>query len=408
MKVVIVGAGASGLMAAIAAAERGCKVCVLECKDKPAKKIYATGNGKCNLTNRSMSPDCYRSDDPEKILLKNALHHFGEADTRRFFEKRGLLLKERDGYVYPSSGQAATVVQCLLEACRRAGVEIRCNSTVTKIEKKEGRYQISLQEKETKEKPVKNKTEMADAVMIAVGTGAGGFGCAYDAGKITEGLGISMVKERPSLCGLKCREKAFFSKVSGVRCDAEIHLFAVENGKKQSLAIERGELQLTEYGLSGIPVFQISGYAARALEEGKKVTAVISYLPDFSREMLGKHFLKTEKDTLRFDFSMVFHEKIVNAVISCFPEIKTAESMIEKLKHMEVLVVSCHSANAQVYAGGVDTRALDMNFQSKRHKNLYFIGEATDVDGICGGYNLQYAWSSGYIAGCHVAEKRKK
>lgn len=238
MKIIVIGGGASGLTAAICAAGQGAKVTVLEAADRPAKKIYATGNGKCNLTNQKMDELCYRGMDPE--FAKRTLEKFGFEETLEFFGNMGMMFKNRNGYFYPSSGQASSVAELLIHRCEEAGVSIRVNCMVKEVTKKNGTFLIRCKVQKKQGKKVleeKEITEKCDKVILAAGSNAGGFGCEITGSRIAAQMGHCIVPEVPALTALECGQKAFFQKNSGVRTDGKItvldegeHILAEDTG----------------------------------------------------------------------------------------------------------------------------------------------------------------------------------
>ena len=415
MRIVIIGGGASGLMAAVTAAENGAAVTVLECGNKPAKKLYATGNGKCNLTNTDMSAGYYRSADTN--LVKKTIERFGYKDTLNFFSGLGLLFKDRNGYIYPSTGQAATVAQLLVRRCQELGVRIKCSTKVLSVQKHKNRFIIkcSSEEKETK----KEQEETADIAILAAGSPAGGFGCKVTGAMLASSFGHKIIPLVPALTALKCENTQFFKAASGVRVEAETALCRSKN--RQIIAKDTGELQITDYGISGIPVFQISRYAGYAFLQKEEIAAIIDFLPEYDFFTLLEAVKKSRKmygnRTILETLSLIFHEKLVRGVLlsSGIKEnqklSKLDDSEIKKLlyhfKQFSVKITGTNDIkNSQVCAGGVSTLELTEDFMSKKAENLYIIGETVDVDGICGGYNLQFAWASGHIAGRAASLKK--
>lgn len=453
MKIIIIGGGASGLTAAVVAAENGAEVTVLEGKNKPAGKLYATGNGKCNLTNMDMSDRYYRSADTG--LVKKTIKRFGYQDTLDFFHSLGLTFKNRNGYIYPSTGQAATVAELLVKRCKELGVNIKCTSMAVSLKKRKDnkfvvRYicgnenqkndarkssiqrnnirrnemnqkNVSQNDVDWKTDSIKEIEETADKVILAAGSSAGGFGCRVTGPELAKAAGHTIIPLVPALTGLKCENKNFFQTAAGVRIDAKVTLYQEEN--RQPVAKDMGELQLTEYGISGIPVFQISRFAGYALLQKQKVIVQIDFLPEYGFNMLLGE-IKNSKNlygnrSISEVLSLIFHAKLVKGILLS-AEVKENQKISELsdreqkrlLRYFKQFSVNVTGINeikhAQICAGGVSTMELTDDFMSKKAENLYITGETVDVDGICGGYNLQFAWASGYIAGMAASYKKNK
>lgn len=422
MKIIVIGGGASGLMAAAIAAENGARVTVLEGKEKPAKKLYATGNGRCNLTNTDISEKYYRSANTE--LIKKTIKRFGYQNTLDFFHGLGLMFKDKNGYIYPSTGQAATVAELLVKRCRELQVNIKCASMVVSLKKtKEDKFvikYINIQEK-NEQGNTKQIEEIADKVILAAGSTAGGFGCKVTGTELAKMAGHTIIPLVPALTGLKCENKKFFQTVAGVRIDAKVTLYQGEN--RQVIAEDIGELQLTDYGLSGIPVFQISRFAGYGLLQKQKVAVQIDFLPEYDFYMLLGELKSSRKlypnRSISEILSLIFHAKLVKGVLLS-AEIKESKKISEfsdkeqkrLLSYFKQFFVKVTDINemkhAQICAGGVHTTELTDDFMSKKEEHLYIVGETVDVDGMCGGYNLQFAWASGYIAGKSASWKAKK
>lgn len=385
--VIIVGAGASGLTAAIMAARNGAKVTILEHNEKPGKKIAATGNGKCNLTNQNMSVEAFRGNDTQ--IVEEILEQFSLEDTIKFFQELGVFFTDKNGYLYPRSGQASSVTDVLCMEARNLGVKIKTKEHVTSVFPYEKGWQV--------------KTETwhyeADAVILANGSCAsnisGSDGSGYE---IAESLGHRIIKPLPALTALKCHGKKH-AGWAGVRIDGKIILFI--NGIP--IGSEYGELQLTEYGVSGIPVFQLSRYAIRALEERKMVSVTLDFMPEMSMDDLHECLenrrkncpYKSEKDIL----IGMFPEKLIK-ILNAQPDLEHAIKMFEL-----DIAAGLPFEQAQVCSGGVSAEDIDYStMESKIQSGLYFAGELIDIDAVCGGYNLQWAWSSGAVAGIHAAK----
>ncbi|MBT9779606.1 aminoacetone oxidase family FAD-binding enzyme [Clostridium sp. MCC353] len=402
--VMIAGGGASGLTAAIWAARTGAKVTVLEHMDRVGKKILSTGNGRCNLTNLYMEKECYRCGQPEFPM--DVIRGFDVKATLDFFRELGILPKDRQGYVYPNSDQAASVLDVLRSENVHRNVEMICGCDVKRIKKTRAGFELITSAGNYK----------PDAVILAAGSKAapstGSDGSGYE---LAAGLGHRIIKPLPALVQLRCEGK-FFKQLTGVRTDAELCLLA--DGKP--LARDRGELQLTDYGISGIPTFQISRFASVALDRKKKVSVSIDFLPDMSLDETWE-FLKARIRRMHYKrcdelLTGVLNKKLAavllkqagingdGAVSSISPDqVKSLTGQIKKFV-VKVSAVNPYE-NAQVCCGGVDTAEIvSSTMESKLVKGLYIAGELLDVDGICGGYNLQFAWSSGALAGIHAAK----
>lgn len=425
--VVVAGGGASGLAAAIFAADNGARVTVLEHNDRVGKKILATGNGKCNLTNMSgMYGKYYSSDNDSLDKIYSALARFDAVKTRDFFKKLGLFTKEkRDHGVYPVSEQASIVLDVLRSECDRLGVNIWTDSEITSIVPdrnggvinitkyiREYRAQNKGGRKIKKSMVLAEKKEsvLYDKLILATGGKASpAFGSDGSGYRLAESLGHSIIKPLPALVQLKCSGD-FFKAVSGVRAQSRLTLYI----DGISAADGEGELQLTDYGISGIAVFQFSRLASRALYDGKKCEVGINFIfciDDYARLKITDYQHKTVEEFL----SGLVHKKIASVIcrkkgISVGMTVgqageKRVCECIELLKDFRVTVVEPNSfENAQVSCGGVPLKEVGCSFESVICDNVYIVGELLDCDGICGGYNLQWAWTTGAIAGTAAAK----
>lgn len=399
--VIIIGAGASGLMAAAAAASKGARVALLEHKDDIGKKILATGNGRCNFTNTDMSVNKFHG---SKALIKNGLSQFNYSDTIRFFKKLGIPAYDNAGYIYPNSRQAASVVAAFRMELMRLHVDVKTGINITDIKPADDRTGYCIQ---TDKGSFKSKR-----LIIACGlTASPKLGSDGSLFQQIEALGHHIQKPLPALCGFSC-DGLNFKKITGVRCDATVA--SVIDG--QMTEQNTGELQLADYGISGIPVFQISSLMSRALDKGQKVEVIIDFLPAFSDDELNgyikdRSITTTDNRSLNEMLNGLLNNKLLLELIhksGVSPDKKgrlltddDCKSLTRSIKHTAVSVKKPRGAEfAQVCAGGIYTKEIDVRtLESKIHPGLYFCGELLDVDGICGGYNLQWAWTSGYIAG---------
>lgn len=395
----IIGGGASGLFAAIWAAKRNKRVTILEHKDRPGKKILATGNGKCNYTNLVQNEECYRSNNT--AFASEVLRAFDTDKTVEFFKEIGIYPHERNGYLYPNSGQASSVLEVLLLEAERLNVKIECNTHVRQVDKK-------LRILTEREEYQADRVLLASGGMAnpALGSDGSGFAIAKD-------LGHKIITPLPALVQLKSREK-YFKALAGVRTEAEVSLYS---GKKL-LAKEKGEVLFADYGISGIPVMQVSRFAARALSEGRDALLVLDFFPSLSKEeikeILISRLTRNRKETIEQAFLGLLNKKLAyialkeSGILVSLTLDQLRKDQIDqlalRLKEWKIVVSGPNSfEQAQVTAGGVDTLQINpATMESKLVQGLFFAGEVVDVDGTCGGYNLQWAWSSGFVAGSHL------
>ena len=389
----MIGGGPAGMMAAIHAARGGAKVRLLEGNDRIGKKLLATGNGKCNLTNRDEELAHYYSHDAG--CLPAIFSAFSFADTRQFFENAGIVFKDRNGWLYPYAEQAQAVLTVLERILQQEKVTIKTRERVTAIEKTADGFLV--------------KTETwqysADRVIVTTGGPASAIEGSSDTGmQLVSGLGHTLYPPVPALVPLKIREKAY-GVWAGTRMDATAVLLIDDVPVLQ----ERGEIQFTEYGISGIAVFQLSILALSAVKEGKKVQICLDLMPDFSvKELNG--LLEKRRETLTVSreadlFTGLLPDRMIRALIGKHK--RSAADYTSMLKGLKVTVTAAHSmARAQVANGGIALSEITVpSMASKKLPGLYLAGEVLDVCGTCGGYNLQWAWSSGALAGIHAARQ---
>ncbi len=415
MHIAIIGGGVSGLSAAIAAAGENpsANITIFEQKPELGKKILVTGNGHCNLTNRFMKEDCYRSDRPSFVAHLFTLPVWN--DTGSFFEGLGLPLKEKQGYVYPRSFQASSVRKVLVRRIKELGIQRRFPARVTEILPEGSGFTIRFQEER------RTSSFRADRVILACGGKAapvqGSDGSGYT---LARSFGHRIIPVVPALVQLKVRNHPL-AKAAGVRTDAKITILL--NGHPEQE--DTGELQITAYGISGIPVFQVSRYASRGLSEKKEVTAELDLVPEMTEQELARYFLK------RIQEKNASCQCLEDLLLGFFPDklIVPVLKIAKLSRQMRVpdmdyafavrLALACKQItlsiegtngfeNAQVCAGGVSLDEIDPDtMESRLQKGLYLAGELLDIDGICGGYNIHCAVATGRIAGRSSAGSRK-
>lgn len=395
----IIGAGASGMMAAIVAANNGAKVTLFERKDRVGKKILVTGNGRCNFTNRILSCDNYYTDDD--AFVEAVFRRFDNDDLCRFFTGLGMLIREKNGYFYPACEQASTVLDLFRNTLNENGIQIKTDSLVKSVSKKGNSFLIRTETGE----------EFSfDKVIISTG-GKAGIGKKETANGydllMSFNLGISPLY--PALTQIFA-EGGNFKAISGVRSECEIYVF-----EKENLVMKQGgEILFTDYGISGIVSFQISHYIAEAVSLKKDIICVLDLLPGYEREDLQNFvyskFLLHNELTVEEFFNGFLNKKLNMEIIKrtgMKPSLKISEYSKEQILNavlsMKEFTVKPTGVNdfeqAQVTGGGLYTAELTENLEVKKVPGLFVTGELINVDGICGGYNLQWAFSTGHIAG---------
>lgn len=404
VKIAVIGAGASGMMAAISAAENGAFVTLYEGMDRVGKKILVTGNGKCNFTNSEMSLTNYYTSDYK--LLENAFQTFGAKETIAFFEKLGLLVKNKNGYYYPACEQASAVLDLLRLEIHRQDIKLLTEEKIKRIDIN-GKGKFVLQASDGK--------AVFDRVILACGGKAspktGSDGTGYE---LAKQFGHKIVPVVPGLVQMVCKEP-FFKGIAGVRTEGSVAVMRNLN----IVCRENGEIQFTEYGISGIPVFQISRCMNQMLRKDKEISVVLDLLPSMSEAELKKNLenrLKRDQTfTVEEFFTGILNKKLMLQFIKNVglkptdrvSQIKreSLENVMNMCKKFEVTVTGNKGfENAQVCAGGVSVEEITKSMESIYVPGLFFAGELLDVDGKCGGYNLQWAWTSGFIAGKAAAD----
>ena len=404
-KLIIVGAGAAGLFAAIEAKKNGLDVLVLERMDRPGKKILATGNGKCNLTNSFYDKNTYRGENSE--FAYHIIHKFDYKNVLSFFESLGLFVVENNGYYYPKSGQASTVLEVLLLQCKHQNIPILCENEVIKIKKKSNQFEVFT----------KDQCHLGDYVLLCGGGKSNEkLGSNGSAIELAKELGHNIIPLAPALCALHAKGN-FFKETSGVRVKAKFRL------KIDGTYTEwnQGELQLTDYGISGVMVFCLSRYAVYGLMEKKGVYAHIDFIPDLNYDECKEKLLYLKRivpyKTIPQALEGIFNQKLALAITKVC-KIKTdllikdmtmeqCNKLCGSMKNFQTEIINyADFSKSQVTAGGVSTSQIHPDtMESKLIKGLYFAGEMVDVDGTCGGYNLQWAFSSGMIAAKSISKE---
>lgn len=401
MKIAVIGGGASGLVASIVAARNGAEVTIYEKLNKTGKKILATGNGRCNYTNMYMSIEKFHGKNIK--TAENVLTYFDLKKTLNFFEDLGIEPYVGElGKVYPSSLQASSMLDVLRYEAERLKVIEITDFEAVELRKIKDKFIIIGND---------NSYE-ADRVILATGGMAspqlGTDGKGYELAKV---FGHKIIEPFPALVQLKLKGK-FFKKITGIRFDGIIKSFT----DKKEIREDEGELLFTDYGISGPPVLQISRMVIEELNKKHNVFIAVDMFPKYSKtdlyELLSTRFNKIGYKNLEDSLVGLINKKLIPVILmeAGFEDInKKCEKLNKKeiFKIIDILKewkfeVTGHNTwtQAQTTAGGVDMTEVNSNtLESLKVKGLYLSGEILDVDGDCGGFNLQWAWSSGYTAG---------
>ena len=381
--ILILGGGAAGLTAAISAAFSGVKnIIIVDKNARVGKKLAVTGNGRCNITNKNLAKENYHGDSDFAMKF---IEEFGFKQTVNFFKKLGVIIKvEENGKAYPYSLQASSVVDAMRFKCDALGIKTITECEITKLIKKDNGFSVVSNEYEFK----------AKAVILAFGGVAGGAQYGTDGSAFNLLPNFKLIKQKPVIVQLKT-ENNITRVLKGIKVNAKVSL----NGKK-----DFGEVLFCDYGLSGPPILQLSRYANNGdiisldLMPEYSLNEVIEFLED--RQALNLE----DKDF----FTGLLHKRLGLELIKACGG-RNAEKLAKTIKDFRFVVTgNTGFKNAQATSGGVDTKEFNDNLESKKVPMLFAAGELINVDGDCGGYNLQWAFSSGFIAGKNAANKIKE
>ena len=402
-EIAVIGGGASGMMAAITARKSGKEVVILERKDRILKKVLITGNGRCNITNVNANISNYFGKNISSV--ENILNSFNPQDTMDFFNGLGIICNEENrGKVYPLSGQASSVVDALRFEAERLGVRIETEFYVRKIEKEGFKFKIYSEDRK--------KIEAGRVIIAAGGQSYPELGSNGSGFELAKELGHSVTKLSPSIVQLKT-EKHQVKGLQGIKTDVAVTAY----GDNKKICTYDGELLFTDYGISGNVVFNISF----VMPLYKNVEFEIDFMEKFDYNQLYQMLKERKKMmshlTMENYFNGMINKKLgqflskVSGIEKLSKPVKDLnDSEIRKLctvlkKYRIKILDTTGFKNSQVTAGGVSLDEVNSEtLESKIVKGLYFSGEVLDVYGECGGFNLQWAWASGYIAGRNSAK----
>ena len=402
MTIGIIGGGAAGMAAALAAAEyETVSVILMERQARLGRKLSATGNGRCNLTNLHASEGGFNGDDPH--FHEYALKQFPPEETLQWFSELGLYtVAEPSGKVYPYSDQANSVVDVLRFSLEKPNIEVLTDFEVMKVKKTGDRFCVTA----------KDRTLEFDRLIVAcgglAGTKLGGSMAGY---KLLRSLGHKCTKLRPALVQVKTSWPGI-SALKGVRANCRASIY--HNGKRQRQS--DGEVQFTEFGLSGPVIYEISRDACQGAGEWE---CTLDFLPDISTGKLRELLTQRRYTQLTAEdlFTGILHNRLGRVLVKeaeirgITPISALTDSQLEDILSLTKgftvsLTEPLGMDAAQVTAGGIETHEFDpQTMESRLVSGLYACGEVLDVDGDCGGYNLQWAWSSGRLAGLSAGKE---
>lgn len=396
---VIIGGGAAGLIAAISAARSKHKVLVIEKNESPGQKILVTGNGRCNLTNINSAPDKYFGENTK--CLHNIFNRFSYNDTIKFFEELGVQMKtEEDGRVFPVTDRASTILNSLVREITRLKIRINLTEQVTGLIPIESGWKVITN---------KNTYWSKFTILATGGKSYPQLGSTGDGFDIAKQLGHRIIEPSPALVPLELKGN-WFNELQGVKANVRITL----KSQRKTIVEQTGEILFTHFGISGPLVLDLSRLIIDYLPKPDSIVSV-NFLPEYNSNELYKFLKSVWMDQPRKTFTNsldgLLPKKLVS-VLSSELKIKDTikvnqltkkdkQSIAERLNNRQLEVKKPRSfTESMVTAGGVSMNEINTRtMESLKAKGLYLAGEVLDIDGISGGYNLQFAWSTGYLAG---------
>jgi len=398
-KMIIIGAGAAGLVAAIISARAGGRVTLLEQNRKVGKKILVSGNGKCNIDNRYINLNRFHSQNPS--FIEKVLEGYGFEVIEKFFTSIGLELVEgKEGKIFPMSLQASSVAELLEYEAKRVGVEIICDCTVTGIEKEDDIFKVETSQ----------GTKACDKLLITSGSPAapqlGGNNSGY---AFATKMGHSLIPRHPSLVQL-CSEESWVKACAGVKVAGVAKLYA--NG--EYITEKKGDLLFTNYGISGLAILDLSREVSTRLANFDYCELSLDLIPTLSKEKLTNLLLgrvqKGSEKPIELWLQGVINKKLIKIILKqskCKSRIesdlnrKEINKLVHTIKNLKLSINNTKGfKGAEVATGGIDTTEVNpQTMESKLVPNLYFAGEILDVDGDRGGFNFHFAWVCGLRVG---------
>lgn len=415
--VVVIGAGAAGMMAALTAGRLGARTCLLERNEKPGKKIYITGKGRCNITNACETEELFSHVVTNPKFLYSSFYAMTNWDVIDFFETSGVKTKvERGDRVFPVSDKSSDVIRALWHECRENGVDMRFHSRVSELIKEESKIR---------------GVRLADGAVVEAAAVIAACGGRSYASTGSDGAGFELARQmghqiRPCIQGLvpmnvRGEEPAQMQGLS--LKNVELCFYTLENGKKKERYREFGEMMFTHFGITGPIVLTASSRIGELLET-QTVYVRLDCKPALSREKLHRRIVR--------DFEAAPNVSLQNALGGLLPKSlipvvirrmgadsrkpvnqitrEERERLVQQVKELTFTVDSLRGWNeAIITRGGVSVREVNPStMESRLVDHLYFAGEMLDIDALTGGFNLQIAWSTGYLAGSSAAGKGER
>ncbi len=404
-KVTIIGAGAAGLMASIYLKEQAVKnnhdleVVVLEKNDRVGKKILSTGNGKCNFSNVYLEPKYYNN--PE--FVKPILESFSHSNLQEWFREKGLLSKvDKEGRIYPLTETASSVLDIFRLELEKRNIHVMTSFDVSKIKQKGSGYIVS---------DGKNNIYTDYLIIATGGLSAPVLGSSGTGHKILKEMGVSLTKMQPGLVGIKTNKESIRS-LSGLRMKALVKLYEENSLVKE----EQGEIQFKDDGISGIVIMNI----ASKIKNISNASLVVDMLPTLQEEDIFNYLINKQKDYGNFNINQLLIGLLPNILalkilkdLSFKDNIKIKHlhkedlsKIVKIIKNYQFKVVSLYGFDrSQVTVGGIDLKEVDNNLELKKLPNIFLCGEILDIDGMCGGYNLHFAFASAVLVAKSIINK---
>ena len=395
--VIIVGGGASGLLLSIILKKMNIDVCLIERNERVGVKILSTGNGRCNIGNLNISKENFHSMNEE--FVEELLNKYPIELVIDIFEILGLhMINESDGKLFPLSYQASSVIDIFRINLEELNIPVYTGEKIIEVFLKNGTYTL---------KSASSKIFNCNKLVLATGgnsapkTGSDGIGY-----RLAKSLNHTIIKTYPALVQLKLKSD-LLKALSGIKFEGIVKLIVND----EIVKITSGEILYTDYGISGIPILNLSSIAVRSMESGKEVYISINHFPNMDKEtleiFLENHFNMFKDRSIFNSFIGIINKKLIpiliksSGIINVNTKVRDLSSdqksnLINKINSWKFEVIdSTGFGSSQVTSGGVNTLEIDSStLESKINKNLYFTGEIMDVDGDCGGYNLYFAWIS--------------